>query len=203
VTRIVARITLGTAFVLVFAIAWLAIWRPVEMMRQVGLQGWRAESGRRCEDPPGMPWRHCYRVVSRTGRILQAEERVSFDRRSGRITELERTWQVADSAEWQGQQDSIALVLVRRGGEPIKCSSPTAGEDGVSRTLAWRFPEQDVRMIATNSTDPKHHQHRWLIQLSGFPIGYSGCQQWVRTRRLLTPTEMVTALHRWLAERVQ
>jgi hypothetical protein len=58
-------------------------------------------------------------------------------------------------------------------------------------------------MIAQGWNDSEHRQRKWLIQLSGFPIGYSGCQQWVRTRRLLTPTEMVAALHRWLAEHIQ
>ena len=44
-------------------------------------------------------------------------------------------------------------------------------------------------------------QPTWMIQVSGFPVGYSGCQAWVRTRRLLTPMELLAGLYQWLVER--
>lgn len=197
----VARITLAAALTIALALAWSSVWRPVVMMRQVGLGGWSAESGRRCDDPPSMKWRHCYRPTALTADTSRIEERVSLDRRTRRITHLERLWRVTDSAGWSWQQDSIARDLVRRGGEQIQCPLPSDGTSGVRSISTWRFQEQDVRMIASRRIDTEHLRPEWLIQVTGVPVGHSGCQAWTRTRRLLTPMEMVAELHHWLAER--
>jgi hypothetical protein len=131
---------------------------------------------------------------------MHMEERVSLDRRSRRITVLERSWRVADSVDLLRQEDSIARALVRRGGERIQCPLPFSTQVGTRSVSAWRFQDQDVRVITSRWGDAKQPQPEWLLQVSGFPVGYSGCQEWVRTRRLLSPTEMLTALHHWLVE---
>ena len=199
ITRTVVRIALAAALTIVLALAWVVVWRPLIIMRQVGLHGWRAESGRRCEDAPGMPWRHCYRLSARSASQARIEEWISLDRRTRQIIGLGRVWQVNDSADGSRQQDSIAQTLVRRGGERITCEPPSDTQNVVRSISAWRFQEQEVRMITSRQIQGVDQQADWVIQIDGFPVGYSGCQSWVRSRRLLTPMEMLTALQHWMS----
>lgn len=113
-----------------------------------------------------------------------------------------RDWASEDSAAWSHQQDSVARALARHGGDPIACpttnSEPEGSEDR-SVILSWRFPEQDVRVIATRvrwSEPPASGvgASRWWIQISGYPVGFSGCDPAVRVRRWLTPREMLAAV---------
>jgi hypothetical protein len=193
------RAALAGALGIALALAAWSVRRPYVMMQQVGLPGWRPESGRRCEDPVSTPWRHCYRSA-KSGAASAAEERVSFDRRTGHIAELERMWYVRDSAAMLQQEDSVVRALARWGGTPIDCPSPASPDGGAQRIAAWRFRDQDVRMIRSRWGDRERGHPTWMIQISGFPIGYSGCQSVVPMRRLLTPAEMLEAVQRWLVE---
>jgi len=193
---------LAIAVALVVALA-LAVWwvrRPLVMMRQVGLRGWLPETGRRCEAPAGTPWRHCYGTTEAPGGARE-EDRVSLDRRTGRITELERMWQVSDSVEVMREEDSIAAAMRRHGGRAIECPTPTS-TGSAQRIAAWRFPEQDVRVIRSRWTGPKLERPAWMLQVSGFPVGDSGCQPASRAQRLLTPREMLEGIQRWLFEQL-
>ena len=198
-SQLLLRVTLSAALAAALVLAGWSVRRPLVMMRQVGLHGWRPESGRRCQDPAGMPWRHCYGTTALSGGS-RADDRVSLDRRTGRITELERVWRVSDSSEAIRQADSVARALAGHGGAPIACPPLSRTDSGVERIAAWRFPEQDVRMMRSRGIDPQTQGPAWVIQLWGVPVGYSGCQGPVRTRRLLTPTEMLDAVQRWLVE---
>ena len=193
------RITLSAALAAALALAAWSVRRPLVMMRQVGLSGWRPESGRRCEDSAGMLWRNCYGTTEVSGGA-RADEQVLLNRRTGRITELERHWRVSESSDAIRQEDSVARALEGHGGVPIPCPRPSLTDDSVESIAAWRFPEQDVRLMRTRSRDPHTQRPASIIQLLGVPVGYSGCQAPVRTRRLLTPIEMLEAVQRWLVE---
>ena len=197
-TRNVVRMALVALLAITAALAWWAVWRPHIMLRQVGLSGLLPESGRRCEDPSGMPWRHCYRVEPPSGHSMGVEERVSLIRRTRRITLAERAWQATDSVAWAQQLDSIGRGLDRAGGEQITCAAASAAREGVPRLVAWRFPEQDVRVLADREAVAGARRPRWRIQVMGFPVGYSGCQSWVREQRWLTPAEVAEQVQRWL-----
>ena len=149
-----------------------------------------------------MRWRHCYGTGESPGSARE-EERVSFDRRTGRITELERVWHVSDSADLIRQEDSVARDLSGHGGARIDCPPPWSTDGGAQRIAAWRFQEQDVRMIRSRWRGAEAGRPGWVVQISGIPVGYSGCQGAVRTRRLLTPMEMLGALQRWLVEHME
>lgn len=195
--RSLLRIALAAALAVALALAGWSVQRPLAMMRQVGIPGWRLESGRRCEDAMGMRWRHCYGTGESSGSARE-EERISFDRRTGRITELERVWQVSDSADLIRQEDSVARALSGHGGAGLECPLRWSTDGGAQRIAAWRFQEQDVRMIRSRRRGAEARSPRWVVQISGVPVGYSGCQGAVQTRRLLTPMEMLGALQRWL-----
>ena len=198
--RLAVRIALAAALAVALALAGSSMWRRLVMMRQVGLPGWSPESGRRCDDPAGTPWRHCYGLAAAAGGV-HAEDRVSFNRRTGRITQIARSWRVSDSAEMRRQEDSVVHALDGHEGARIDCALPTSTESGLQRVAAWRFQEQDVRMLRSRWRSSDAQQPTWMIQVSGFPVGYSGCQAWVRTRRLLTPMELLAGLYQWLVER--
>lgn len=202
-TRIVARIALITLLAIVAVLAWWAVWRPHVMMREVGLSGLLPESGRRCEDPPGTPWRHCYRLRPTTAYGMGVDEQVSLIRRTRRITLAMRAWQATDSVEWSQALDSITRRLDRAGGEPIKCPRASGLSDGGRRIAAWRFREQDVRVLADREHIAEARPPLWRIQVMGFPVGYSGCQSWVRGQRWLTPAEVAEQLQRWLVEHAE
>jgi hypothetical protein len=169
-------------------------------MRQVGLGGLLPESGRQCEDPPGTPLRHCSSFPPPTARGGGVEEQVSLIRRSRRITLAMRAWQAPDSVKWSRELDSITRGLERAGGEPIVCPASSVSRDGMRRLAAWHFREQDVRVLADREITVYDKQPRWHIQVMGFPVGYSGCQSWVREQRWLTPSEITEQMQRWLEE---
>ena len=201
--RIVVRVALALVLPTVMAVGWWTVWRPRVMMRRVGLAGWTPESGRLCEDPEGMPWRHCYKVTAR-GRF---EERVSLDRRTRGITLLDHFWEARDSTDWSQQLDSVRTALARQGGKPIPCDRPSISSE-VKRIEAWRFREQEVRMMAYEMRGPRGATNAffvwkpaWLIQVTSFRAGESGCEPVVIRRRLLTPAEMAERLYRWILDR--
>ena len=197
--RTLMRVALAGACAIALALAGWSVSRPRVMLRQVGLSGWRGESGRRCDNPVGTRWRHCY-GAARAGDPAREETRVTLDRRTGRFVDLERVWYVRDSAGMLQQEDSVARAVARLGGVAIECPAPAAPEGGAQRIAAWRFHEQDVRMIRSRWRVPRSPRPMWMFQVSGFPIGYSGCGGAVRRRRLLTPAEWFAAMQRWLVE---
>ena len=202
VRRLAVNIGLAGAFAVALALVGSAVRRPLVMMRQVGLAGWRPESGRRCENLVGSSLRHCYGPVAVAGDV-HAEEHVTIDRRSGQVTDLERVWRVSDSTEMRRQEDSVARALVGHGGAPISCPQPRSTEGGAQRIAAWRFQQQDVRMLGSRWRGPTAKAPTWVIQISGLPVGYSGCQAWIHTRRLLTPMELLGGLTQWFVDRVE
>ena len=180
------------------AVAWVAIWRPMIVMRQVGIAGVLPESGRQCDDSPEFAVRHCHTFPSPSARRTGVEEQVSLMRRTRRITQAVRTWSGADSTEWARQRDSVWRGLARAGGHAITCPPSPGASDGVPSLAAWRFREQDVRVLAERLTGAE--PPRWYVQVMGYPVGYSGCQSWVVERRWITPAAAVAQLWRMLEE---
>ena len=169
------------------------------MLQQVGLPGWQAESGRRCEDPRGTPWRHCYGEHPRAPGAVHSIEHISLDRRTGRLTLVQRVWQLPDSLTWRRAQDSVVQALRARGGEPIGCPIPADSAGELRAVSAWRFREQDVRVLASRLAAPGAESPWWTVQVDGSPVGFSGCDPWVHRSQWLTVDEVVARVTRWLA----
>jgi hypothetical protein len=85
------------------------------------------------------------------------------------------------------------------GGERIECPRPVDSRGRAERIGAWRFRDQDVRLMSYDLFTPDS-QSSWGLQIFATPVGYSGCQQWIVTRRWLTPAEIVARGWRAIVE---
>ena len=185
------------------ALAWFMVWRPLVMMRQVGLAGLLPESGRQCDDPPGMPWRHCSRFPSQASQGDGVEERISLSRLTRRVVLVERAWQDRDSLTWSRQLDFIERALTHARGERIPCPFSSDSSNGLQYFAAWRFREQDVRVIGDRDRAAQDRPQRFRVQVMGFPVGYSGCQSGARGMHWLGAAELRERVERWLSGRVE
>ena len=168
------------AITMVFAASlWISVWRPAMRLRQVGVSGILPENGRLCETAKGGRWRHCYGGGPNTAHRVDLRESVSLDRYTRRVSQVERAWTILDSSDAARQFDSVALALQRAGGERIGCVALVASNVGQTRIAAWRFRDQDVRVLSTRLA-ARDGQPRWQLQVYGAPVGYSGCQTWAK-----------------------
>jgi hypothetical protein len=201
--QIVARVACLGLLLLAAVLLWAGLWRPAIQIRRVGLTGLLPESGRRCEDAPATPWRHCSGAPRSTPHRSDASEQLVVHRRTRRITLIARAWSVPDSADWSRQLDSLTDALDEAGGTAMACPSPPASSVGIpsiERFAAWRFPEQDVRVLGMHDPGAQPGRPRWQIQVMGYPTGYSGCGAWVRDVRWLTPAEVVERVQTWIGD---
>jgi hypothetical protein len=180
-------------------VLWRTVWRPAVQLHEVGLGGLLAESGRQCRDAPDGRRRGCYREVPGTQGRMDIREQVILDRRTREISLIERHWDVRDAADASRQFDSAALALERKGGQRIECPRPTESRGQGERIGAWRFRDQDVRLMSDNLVTRGGQSSRGL-RIYAAPIGYSGCQQWTVTKRWLTPAEIVARGWRAIVE---
>jgi len=183
----------------VVGVLWHTVWRPAVQMHEVGLGGVLAESGPQCSDPPDGRRRGCYREAPGMQGRMDTREQVLLDRRTREISLIERSLEVSDAADASRQFDSAALALERMGGQRIECPRPTDSRGRGERTGAWRFRDQDVRLMSYDLVSPDS-QSSWGLQIVATPVGSSGCQQWIVARRWLTPPEIVARAWRSIVE---
>jgi hypothetical protein len=197
--RVIARM-LGVLMLTTVAIlVWAFIWRPMIMMRRVGLGGAFPESGRQCTLAPLVNRRGCYVRRPSATRSASEEESIKMTR-TRQVTEASRTWTTPDSETWSHLRDSIAVALDGWGGERIPCPSPDTSHSAVHTLAAWRFDEQDVRLLTQRLHGADGRTPIWIAQVYSFPVGLSGCEPRIHARRLLTAGEMSEHFWRWIAE---
>jgi hypothetical protein len=196
ITRAMGMLGLATVAVL----AWALVWRPMTVMRRVGLAGVLPEEGRQCSLAPQANVRTCQ--VNRPSMTPRTGEReaVWITRSTRQIPEAMREWQTEDSATWSHLRDSIALALDDWGGKRIPCPSPDPSHGTVHTLAAWRFDEQDVRLLTQRLHGADGRTPIWIAQVFRFPVGLSGCEPRIPVRRLLTTGELGEHLWRWLTE---
>ena len=198
--RVIVRAMGVLALPVMALLAWIFIWRPMTMMHRVGLAGFFPEEHRRCVVSPRMGRRTCYVRRPSTTQSAGEEEQVSITSATRQVTLATRTWETLDSATWSHLRDSIALALDGWGGERIPCPSPDTSHSTVHTLAAWRFDEQDVRLLTQRLHGADGRTPIWITQVYSFPVGFSGCEPRIHVRRLLTAGEMSEHFWRWIVE---
>jgi hypothetical protein len=155
-------------------IAWLEYYPASPMLEVIGVPGPRANSGLQC----GGFYRQTMvgRVRTRdmvcrarmNGDSWNSQE-VSMDALNRRIVNARRIWTTPDSGQWNRERDSVATALTLRGGHEFVCQTNNLGGPIPFREKGfWRFPKFYVRLVASRG-DASLSQHRWVIQLDGYP----------------------------------
>lgn len=160
------------ALVLVLVIAALLardlVWRPMIEMHRVGIAGLYAEQGRRCDLEPYVEWHACSARRPWTPSVDE-QESVLMARGTRQITQVMHWWNTRDSATWSHLRDSISTALDGWGGHRTPCHPYDT-----SRTVGWRFADQDVRLSMVRLPGPKGKPPNWWLLVQGNPVG-EGC----------------------------
>jgi len=134
---------------------------------------------------------------------MGVEEHISLNRFTRRVILVERAWRDGDSLTWSRQLDSIEHALDHAHGGRIPCPPSAASSDGLRYVAAWRFREQDVRILGDREGAAPGRPQGWRVQVMGFPIGYSGCQAGSRGMHWLGAAELKDLTQRWLSGRTE
>ena len=182
--------------VLVLAVAAILarelIWRPMIVMHRAGLGGLFAEEGRRCVGPV-TEWRACSARRPRTTHSAGEQEQVVMARGTRQIRQAMREWDTLDSATSSRLRDSISIALDRWGGERTPCPPYDT-----SRSVAWQFDQQDVRLSTYRLPGPVGQPPTWIVQVYSGPVGYLCFAPPINARRWLTVGEMTEHFWGWI-----